>query len=222
MNADSLFKFFSQLKINTTLPEGVEILNPYTNNEVLNLNTEFYNKYYNDDAPRIMLLGINPGRFGAGITGLSFTDPVTLENNLGIMNSFDKKPELSATFIHEVIKAYGGPEEFYGKFLVTAVSPLGFVKNGVNINYYDQKDLQEATTPFIKECLLKQFELTGKTATCVSIGQGKNISFLEELNKELKLFKQIIPLGHPRWIMQYRRKELKKHIEQYVDVLKNI
>lgn len=39
------------------------------------------------------ILGINPGRFGAGTTGIAFIDPIRLENECGINNSFPKKVE---------------------------------------------------------------------------------------------------------------------------------
>ena len=221
-NAESLFNFFTKLNIAHSLPVGIEILNPYNNREVLKTNRSFYNKYYNDSQPRILLLGINPGRFGAGITGIAFTDPIALENKLNIPNSFDKKPELSASFIHQLIEAYGSPEVFFSKFLLSAICPLGFIKNGVNINYYDDKNLQSKILPFIKQTLIEQHSLTGKIDTCVCIGQGKNLKFLEELNKEINLFKKIIPIGHPRWIMQYRRKKADVFIKEYVKLLSEI
>ena len=221
-NAENFFNFFTNLKIDQKLPGGISVLNPYASKEVLDINKLFYEKYYSDNEPRILLLGINPGRFGAGITGISFTDPIALQNNLDIANTFNKKPELSATFIHEVITAYGGPELFFKKFLISAVSPLGFVKDGININYYDLKQLQVSLKAFISDCLTQQFILTHKVDRCISIGQGKNIDYLKNINKELKLFNTIDALGHPRWIMQYRRKQKKEHIDNYVDVLKKI
>src|SRR5687768_18158258 len=44
--------------------------------------------------------------------------------------------------------AYGGCDKFYSDFFITAVSPLGFVKNGKNVNYYDDRELLYAVTPF--------------------------------------------------------------------------
>ena len=88
----------------------------------------FYTKYYSDNNKRILLLGINPGRFGGGVTGIPFTDPVRLEKVCGIKNDFQKKQELSSVFIYEMIEAYGGAEKFYKQFYISAVSPLGFVK----------------------------------------------------------------------------------------------
>jgi hypothetical protein len=220
--ATDYYNFFTQLHISAALPKNVEVLNPYVNQEVLDVNRLFYNKFYSDTHTRVLVLGINPGRFGAGITGIAFTDPIELEQNLGIKNTFEKKAELSAGFIHKAINAFGGPEEFYAKFLVSAISPLGFIKNGININYYDQKDLQESTQAFIEQSISNQHLLTGKIRACICVGQGKNLKYLHELNSKLDLFDEIIPLGHPRWIMQYRRKEYQQHVNSYIDTLNYI
>ncbi len=217
-----LYKFFTELRIENNLPKSIGILNPYSNNEVLTINLSFYNKYYSDNNPRILLLGINPGRFGAGITGIAFTDPVNLEKNLNITNNFQKKTELSASYIHQAIEFYGGYEKFYSKFLLSAVSPLGFIMDGVNINFYDDKEQLKSTLPFIKKTLKIQHEITGKLKVCGCIGQGTNFKFLKELNSEMKLFKQIVPLPHPRWVMQYRRKELNKYLLVYSEKLNTI
>ncbi|MCF6242136.1 MAG: DUF4918 family protein, partial [Bacteroidales bacterium] len=65
-----IIDFYSKLKIKEKLPAGVEILNPYGNNPVKKAVNDFYRKYYDDKDERILILGINPGRFGAGITGI--------------------------------------------------------------------------------------------------------------------------------------------------------
>lgn len=36
---------------------------------------------------------------------------------------------------------------------------------------------------------------------------------MKTLNEELKLFNEIIPLEHPRYIMQYRRKLLSEYLK---------
>lgn len=212
-----LYNFFTKLSVSDAIPGKIEVLNPYINNEVLDINRKFFDEYYSDNNSRILLLGINPGRFGAGVTGLAFTDPVVLANSLGIDNSFQKKAELSATFIHDAINEFGGYKDFFNKFLLSAISPLGFIKDGININYYDDKELLKATLPFIKQTLEMQYVITGKLKVCGCIGQGTNYKFLKELNAELNFFKQIIPLPHPRWVMQYRRKELGRQLSNYVD-----
>lgn len=219
---DKLFNFYKHLNLNIPDKLNVEVLNPYKQQEVLEINKIFYQKYYTDSNPRIMVLGINPGRFGAGITGISFTDPIVLEENLGIKNHFQKKPELSATFIHQMIAAYGGPEFFYQKFHLSAVCPLGFIKNKVNINYYDDKELLEATKPFIIETLEQQLKILKSPSKCVCIGRGKNLDFIKKLNEEKSYFSEIKVLPHPRWILQYRRKMTNDHTQRYIELLKEI
>src|SRR5690349_4284562 len=122
------------------LPNEVEWLMPYEDEETRSVMQTFYTRYYQDESPRTFILGINPGRFGAGVTGVPFTDPVRLEK-LNIDNTFARRQELSSVFIYEMIDAFGGPEKFYHQFYITSLSPLGFVRHGKNYNYYDDKTL---------------------------------------------------------------------------------
>ena len=104
--------------------------------------------------------GLAEGPAGpAGTTGISFTDPINLENACGIPNKLEKRFELSSQYIYEVIAAYGEPETFFKKFFLTSVCPLGFTKNGKNINYYDDKELLRGTIGFIIETIEKQIEI---------------------------------------------------------------
>ena len=75
------------------LPAGFEWLYPYDNPETMRAMSTFYQKFYADNQVRTFIFGINPGRFGAGVTGVPFTDPVRLEKACGIENGFQKKPE---------------------------------------------------------------------------------------------------------------------------------
>ena len=53
------------------LPKGIRIMNPFSeSHETMRVVKEFYNKYYNDENERHLILGINPGRFGGGLTGI--------------------------------------------------------------------------------------------------------------------------------------------------------
>src|SRR5688500_10363115 len=85
--------FYYNLKPAFVMPEGVEILQPYAREEVRQVVTSYYKRYYSDTSRRIYLLGINPGRFGGGVTGIPFTDPVQL-TKLQIPNQFLQKAEL--------------------------------------------------------------------------------------------------------------------------------
>ena len=120
-----------------------------------------------------------------------------------------------------MINAFGGPEKFYNKFFLTAVCPLGFLKENINANYYDSPPLFKATRSFILDTLKKHKHFGCYTKTCICLGQGKNFTHLQELNKELGIFNKIIALPHPRWIMQYRRKSADEFISQYISVLSN-
>jgi hypothetical protein len=216
MVSDSILTFLKDLRITSKLPKGIEVLDPYTDPQVFELCREFYSKYYNDNMPRTLLLGINPGRFGSGTTGVSFTDPIKLEKYCGIKNDLAKKPELSADFIYTMIEAYGGPKAFYAKYFVSAVSPLGFTFKGKNINYYDVAALDKAVTPFIIESINKLVDMGMSKEKCYCIGEDKNLKALTRLNTKHQWFNEIVPLPHPRFIMQYRRKKLAEYVDIYL------
>ena len=220
--ADRAIHFYKDLRINTSLPAGSEILNPYENPAVKDIVTSFFTRFYDDRQDRVILLGINPGRFGAGITGITFTDPIRLEEDCQIPNGFEKRAELSSRFIYDVISSYGGCQAFYQHFFLSAVSPLGFVRDGKNLNYYDDRELEAALGKFIESSLRDQIDLGIRKDKAICLGEGKNMKYLEKLNKKLDLFGEIISLPHPRWVMQYRFKRKEEFIEKYLEVLQSI
>ncbi|NND08823.1 MAG: DUF4918 family protein [Saprospiraceae bacterium] len=208
-----------QLEPAIQLPEGIEWLHPYGIAEVKSAMETFFQKYFSDGNGRIVLLGINPGRHGAGITGLPFTDPIRMESHCGIKNSFKKRAELSSIFVYEVIEALGGAEKFYSSFYFNSICPLGFVKDGKNFNYYDDKELLEAVMPMILQNIKAHLEMDVSSKVAFSIGQGKNFAFLQKINQEHAFFEFVKPLPHPRWVMQYRSKQKTAYVQQYVDEL---
>lgn len=214
--AEKIISFYENLSIDK-VPGSIAVMNPFSDINAFSVTKKFYHKYYNDELPRTMILGINPGRFGGGVTGVPFTDPVKLEKECGIANDLSKKTELSADFIYRMINAYGGPAVFYNRFYISAVSPLGFTKNGKNANYYDMKELQDGLHNFIVSSLQKQINFGMNTDTCFCLGEGQNFKFLSQLNITYKFFEKIIPLAHPRFIMQYRRKKIDFYINDYVE-----
>ncbi len=220
-----LIRFYAALRPPPGLPGGIEVLYPQQRPEVQKISKKFYQKFYADNEPRRLIIGINPGRFGAGITGINFTAPRQLKENCGIDHPFGNSSELSAEFIYEMIDRYGGASRFYKDYFISSVSPLGFVQEGKNLNYYDNKKLQDAIRPFVNECLDQQLSLNFKTDYCICIGGEKNYKFLSSLNEErkdknLRFFDKIIPLPHPRFILQYRRKQKEEYLLQYIQVLK--
>lgn len=216
---EQLIRFHRELSLEAKIPRGVEVLHPYQDAYTMSLCTTFFKKYYHDNKPRKLLLGINPGRFGSGITGISFTDPVRLETECGIANNFDKRGELSSDFIYRMITAYGGPVDFYSKHLISAASPLGFVQKGKNINYYDDPKLQKAVAPFICDSISRLMKMGCDRKKGFCIGEGKNYAFLSELNQVHGWFDEVIALAHPRFIMQYKRKQLSGYIDRYLIAL---
>lgn len=217
--ADSIMQYYRHLQPPTNLPADVEVMNPYKNEATLAIASKFYQKYYSDDRPRIMLFGINPGRFGAGVTGVPFTDPLKLEEVCDIPNDLDKKPELSSRFINEVVMAYGGPEKFYSKYYISGVSPLGYLREGINLNYYDIKGFKPMFETYVVEQIQAQLKFNIDQSVAYSIGKGQNIKYLKFINDKYGFFGKVLPLSHPRWVMQYRLKRKDEFIQEYLDAL---
>ena len=176
----------------------------------------FYKKYFSDNKKRTLSFGINPGRFGAGVTGVNFTAPRQLKEICRINHPFKEQSELSAEFIYEMIESSGTVKKFYSKNFISAICPLGFVKDGNNLNYYDDKDLLRKITPFIVDCINEQLTWNINKDRCICIGGEKNFKFFQLLNEKHQWFNEIVPLPHPRFIMQYRRKQKDLYIDQYL------
>jgi len=216
--AEQILSFILNLESPILTLDEVVTMNPSLNSETRELIRQFYTKYYVDDNKRMAFIGINPGRLGSGLTGIGFTDPVNLEKVCGIPNSFDKKHELSSRFIYDMIAEFGGTDSFYKHVYITSVVPLGFTRNEINLNYYDIKELENELIPYIKEQFEKQMPfLRRDVAFC--IGRGKNLKFLEKLNKQEGYFEKIEVLPHPRWVMQYRLKRKQEFIDEFVRVI---
>jgi len=220
--AEAILDFYFSLPEPHDPPGGVEAIFPYRDPETRRVMEAFYTKYYSDTRPRTLLFGINPGRFGAGQTGVGFTDPVLMEKVCHIPNALPKTNELSAQFICEVMASYGGPEAFYGDFLFTTVLPFGLLKNGKNYNYYDDTTTLEYFEPLIVESIRKQMAYPNVNRRIASVGKGKNVVYLEKLNKRLGFFEAIEAMPHPRWVMQYRRKDKMREVENYITVLRRL
>ncbi len=222
---DRLYTFYTALRLEAPLPNGIAAMNPYVRTETQACVRAFCDKYFSDNKNnRVSVWGINPGRFGGGLTGLSFTDPVILREVCGIQNTLGTKRELSAEYVWSVIADYGGAERFFGDFFLTALCPLGFVQqkeaSEINYNFYDDKALFQAVKPFMVETMRGQIAMGLRQDVAICFGTGKLHSAFEAINKEYGFFERILPLEHPRFIMQYRRKELEAYRRKYLDVLK--
>ncbi|MBD1210491.1 MAG: DUF4918 family protein [Ignavibacteria bacterium] len=221
---DRLYTFYTTLRLESPLPSGIEAMNPYLRPETQACVRAFCDKYFADKkSNRVSVWGINPGRFGGGLTGLSFTDPVILREICGIQNTLGTKHELSAEYVWSVIAEYGGAERFFGDFFLTALCPLGFVKqkeaSEINYNFYDDKALFQAVKSFMVETMQQQIAMGLRQDVAICFGTGKLHSAFEAINAEYSFFERILPLEHPRFIMQYRRKEIAQYRQKYMDVL---
>ncbi|MFK7933878.1 MAG: uracil-DNA glycosylase family protein [Saprospiraceae bacterium] len=220
--ADKILEFHRELDpIDWKLPAGVELLFPFDNPETIAVMTVFFKKYYDDQRKRTLIMGINPGRFGAGITGTPFTDPKKLEEFCGIENDFKKRFELSADFVYDFIFAYGGIEAFYQNFYLTSICPLGFVKDGKNYNYYDSKALTTAVEPQIIHNIQEHLRFGCNSQRALIMGKGQNFKYFKKLNDRMGFFEEVVPLPHPRWVMQYRRKRKEEFVELVVNALRD-
>ena len=218
--ADNLYNCYTELRPNESLPNDIAWLLPYKEKQVRELLRTFVRKFYNDSERRTLFLGINPGRFGAGVTGINFTAPRQLSEYCGIEHDLGTGSELSAEFIYAVIEAYGGTSKFYSKFFFGSVCPLGFVQHGKNLNYYDDKELWKTVQPFIIKSVSTLLSFNVDRQVCICIGGEKNYRYLSLLNREHNWFKEIVTVPHPRFVMQYKRKNLQQYIQLYLDVMK--
>jgi hypothetical protein len=211
-------KYFTNLKTPKIKNPGIELINPYEKAEVKEFVKKFYSKFYNDQKERLFIIGINPGRFGGGLTGISFTDPVALRESCGIENNLGNRKELSSKFIYLVAKQYGGVYKFFSKVFLTALYPFAIIKNGKNYNYYDEKSLAERLRPEIIRNVKKQIDFGARRDCAILLGK-KNAEYFSALNYEHNFFRKIVVLEHPRYIMQYRLKQVDKYIDKYVSAI---
>jgi hypothetical protein len=227
--ASKIIQFIEQLHYTgDPLPPDIRIMNPYRESEqAMEISKIFYKKYYNDNNKRYLVLGINPGRFGAGLTGVPFTDTKRLVSECHIPYEGKTSHEPSSVFIYDMIHAFGGVEEFYGKLYINSLCPLGFTiaddkGKEKNYNYYDSPALIKATTSYIIENIRKQIDLGVEADICFCFGTGKNENFLRKLNDEHRFFRKVIALEHPRFIMQYKAKSVQLYIDKYLSAFRSV
>lgn len=213
-------KYFCNLNSHKSIPKRIDIINPYESDAVKSVVKNYYTKFYNDDKNRIFMIGINPGRFGGGLTGIAFTDPVALRENCKIENNLGNRKELSSKFVYAVAKKFGGVEKFFLRVFLTALYPFALIKDGKNYNYYDEKSLAETLRPEIVKNIERQINFGARRDFAILLGK-KNADYFLPINEEHKFFKTIITLEHPRYIMQYKLKQIDGHIEKYLTAINN-
>jgi hypothetical protein len=169
------------------------------------------------------LIGINPSRHGAGVTGVPFTDTKRLESVCGITMKSAYTHEVSSVFMYDMIAEYGGAEEFYRDIYINSPFPLAIVRKSkgswINANYYDDKELFNDVKDFMIDSLKKHLSLHLDISEVFILGK-KNADFISKLNREAKLFDKMTVLEHPRYIQQYKSKEKELYINKYILELK--
>lgn len=220
---EKVVAFNKKLKFSGNLPEGFEVMNPFFDNpETIAVMSKFYQKFYNDYHQRKFIIGINPSRRGAGVTGVPFTDTKRLETMCGIEMKTAHTHEISSVFLYDVIENFGGVEVFYKKFYINSPFPLAIIrktlKGNLNANYYDDKDLFEAVKPFMIQSLKDHIDLGLDTSEVFILGK-KNANFIDKINSQEKFFEKMTVLEHPRYIQQYKIKEKQLYIDKYLIAL---
>lgn len=144
--ADRVITFNKSLIYSGKLPPGFDVLNPFNDNpETTIVMQQFYKEFYNDNKKRKFIIGINPSRHGAGVTGVPFTDTKRLESVCKIKMQSAHTHEVSSVFMYDMIQSYGGAKSFYSDFYINSPFPLAIVRkknrNWLNANYYDDATL---------------------------------------------------------------------------------
>jgi len=124
---------------------------------------QFEQQFYADGYPKVVLCGINPGRLGAGKTGIPFIDFASLSKMIPEVCRNDS--ERSASFFFDVVQSIG-VKTFYQHFYVTNISWIGFQHNNRNVNY-DQ--LPDAAKDFVYRMFRFEMEQV-QAATIISLG----------------------------------------------------
>ncbi len=170
----------------------------------------FYKTYVEPFHPRVVICGINPGRFGSGKVGVPFLDFRALNELVGDTGRGDT--EKSARFFYSVVKHFG-PRRFYATFYVTNVSWLGFLKNGRNVNYYKlPRDIQAL---IVKNFLYEMGLVRPTHIIATSLEVTKT---LNSLKGEGKVTAETgLRLRHPRWCGIDRNYD--EGFREYVEVL---
>jgi hypothetical protein len=169
-----------------------------------------------------MILGSSPARRGTALTGVPFEDVNHLQKDTGISLDAFGANKRSSSFLYEVMEEYGGCQNFYKQFYMSFVCPLGIENinlkgNWVNCDYYENAALKKCLHPFIVDSLRRQIDFNIDASVCFCIGSGENFKFLTNINNKHHFFDTIVPLEHPRFIMQYNADRKEEFMQKYVN-----
>jgi hypothetical protein len=131
---EDMLRLYNKMENVNELEQGnIAVLNEFLKNE--KFIRKFYEEYVdcNISNIKVVMCGINPGRYGAGKMGIPFIDFNSLsELLLGVQRN---DSERSAEYFYSVIKKYGA-KKFYSNVYVTNICSVGFLKDNKNYNYY--------------------------------------------------------------------------------------
>jgi hypothetical protein len=168
----------------------------------------FNKTYYQNSYPKTVLCGINPGKNGAGKTGIPFVDFASLSKLIANVEKTDS--ERSAQFFYDVVSEFGA-KEFYDSFYVTNISWVGYIKGNKNINYYK---LPEKPKKFIMEMFKYEMEEISPQTIIAMSGEVQNT--LNQLYEDSTIdIKSSLP--HPNYCAF--PKNYKKCKEGYIELL---
>lgn len=194
-----------------------EPLQPYIARVDTKYFERFVHEYYAVPGQRTLVLGINPGRKGSGLTGVPFTDGRSLAEDCGIENEFRDARELTSQFLYQVVRSAGEVHSFFSHLCLSGIFPACLVADGRNANYYDLIE-GEALRGLVAHSLQIHRDLPDIADRLVVIGQGRHLDLISAANDRHGFFKEITALPHPRYIMQYNRARADDFIRRYVDV----
>ena len=230
--AQKILAFNDTLKsASINLPEKCRLINPFAGAnqqqiaQITQITQRFYRQYYHDNKRRFMILGSSPARRGTALTGVPFEDVNHLQKDTRISLDAFGANKRSSSFLYEVMEEYGGRQNFYKQFYMNFVCLLGIEKinlkgNWVNCNYYENAALKKCLHPFIIDSLRCQIDFNIDTSVCFCIGSGENFKFLTNINNKHRFFDTIVPLEHPRFIMQYNADRKEEFMQKYVNIFR--
>ena len=227
--AQKILEFYDSLKnADINLPERYRLINPFTGanqQQIAQITQRFYRQHYHDNKQRFMILGSSPARRGTALTGVPFEDVNHLQKDTRISLDAFGANKRSSSFLYEVMEEYGGRQNFYKQFYMSFVCPLGIENinlkgNWANCNYYENAVLKKCLHTFIVDSLRRQIDFNIDTTVCFCTGSGENFKFLSNINNEHHFFDAIVPLEHPRFIMQYNADRKEEFMQKYVNIFR--
>ena len=193
--------------LNLISDQGVCVLSDFLLNQA-HIDT-FWQTYYGSSVPRVVICGINPGRHGAGKTGIPFLDFQSLAQLIPDVERSDS--ESSAGFFYQVIKQFGA-SAFLPTFYVTNIASVGFVRAGKNLNY---NDLPAPALEIVERNFLLEMAVVQPTHI-ISLGEVVHATVNKLMGKDVDCKRR---LPHPSWIANYRRNQIEEWVTRYLAVL---